>query len=276
MSKISEYQAALKKLADEKEKQTVIEFAKELKKLPDTLLVQLREAGVNKISETDTLSSSDKYKLLKWMSNQNKTRTARKKIAITVDPEERRLARAVAAGANGAEFEVLEWLMSAVLWGKKIPPPLQEVANIIVAKSILIGALPLRKLGRPKLEGLDETGLSAARDYFELVDSGTKYEEAVLAVANKICKSERHVMRLVAKHKKEIGETVELRAEKRAQAEKSRMIWLADSEKAFANYRRLFEPEIPVPELTLDDCLEHLDELADIVAAKAKPLTKKI
>lgn len=275
MSKISEYQAALRKLADEREKQTVADFAKELKKPPEVLLMQLRGAGIPKSSETDALGTADKHKLLNWLKKQHGPSLPRKKIKITVDPIERQLTRAVAEGTNGAEFEVLELLMHSVLWGQKMPSRLQEVANIIVAKSILMGALPPRKLGRPKLEGLDETGLSAARLYFNLVDSGSKYEAAVAVVANKICKSERHVMRLVAKHKKEIGETFEQRKAKRDRAEMIPMM-IKGFEDSRSQYARIFESEIPAPELTLDDCLEHFDELADALAAKAKPLTKKI
>lgn len=275
MSKISEYQAALRKLAEEQEKQTTVaDFARELKKTTGAMLIQLREAGIAKSGATDVVGAADKHKLLKWLQKKHEPRLPRKKIKITVDPIERKLTRAVAEGTNGAEFEVLELLMSSVLWGQKMPPRLQKVANIIVAKSILIGALPLRKLGRPKLEGLDKTGLSAARLYFNLVDSGSKHEAAAAAVANKICKSERHAMRLVAKHKKEIGETLEQRKAKRDRAKI--LMPIKGFEDSVSHYARAFEPEILAPELTLDDCLEHLDELADALAAKAKPLTKKI
>ena len=43
---------------------TVAEFAKELKKPTDTLIEQLKAAGVNKSSESDSLTEKDKQKLL--------------------------------------------------------------------------------------------------------------------------------------------------------------------------------------------------------------------
>ena len=46
---------------------TVAEFANELKKSPDTLLEQLRSAGVAKSTGADTLSESDKQKLLGYL-----------------------------------------------------------------------------------------------------------------------------------------------------------------------------------------------------------------
>ncbi|NBX88635.1 MAG: hypothetical protein EBQ86_00860, partial [Betaproteobacteria bacterium] len=46
---------------------TVAEFASELKKSPDTLLEQLRSAGVNKTDTSDALTESDKQKLLGFL-----------------------------------------------------------------------------------------------------------------------------------------------------------------------------------------------------------------
>ena len=43
---------------------TVAEFAKELKKPTDTLIEQLKAAGVNTSSESDSLTEKDKQKLL--------------------------------------------------------------------------------------------------------------------------------------------------------------------------------------------------------------------
>ena len=43
---------------------TVAEFANELKKSPETLLVQLQAAGVSKRAITDVLTEADKQKLL--------------------------------------------------------------------------------------------------------------------------------------------------------------------------------------------------------------------
>ena len=62
---------------------TVAEFANELKKSPDTLIEQLRSAGVEKTAASDPLTESDKQKLLSYLQTSHGTATAeRKKITL--------------------------------------------------------------------------------------------------------------------------------------------------------------------------------------------------
>jgi translation initiation factor IF-2 len=62
---------------------TVAEFANELKKSTGTLLEQLRSAGVSKSATTDTLTESDKQKLLGYLQASHGTNTLeRKKITL--------------------------------------------------------------------------------------------------------------------------------------------------------------------------------------------------
>nr|WP_315430727.1 translation initiation factor IF-2 [uncultured Albidiferax sp.] len=62
---------------------TVAEFAAELKKSPDTLLEQLRGAGVAKAAVSDVLSESDKQRLLGYLQASHGTATLeRKKITL--------------------------------------------------------------------------------------------------------------------------------------------------------------------------------------------------
>ena len=61
---------------------TVAEFANELKKPADTLLEQLRAAGVSKSAPTDGLSEDDKQKLLAHLKQSHGT-GERKKITLT-------------------------------------------------------------------------------------------------------------------------------------------------------------------------------------------------
>ena len=62
---------------------TVAEFANELKKSPETLLEQLQAAGVAKAAGADTLSESDKQKLLGYLQASHGTVVAdRKKITL--------------------------------------------------------------------------------------------------------------------------------------------------------------------------------------------------
>ena len=63
---------------------TVAEFAAELKKQPDTLLEQLKSAGVSKASVADVLTEADKQKLLAHLQASHGTAGAdRKKITLT-------------------------------------------------------------------------------------------------------------------------------------------------------------------------------------------------
>ena len=62
---------------------TVAEFANELKKSTDTLLEQLRSAGVAKTAPTDAISEADKQKLLGYLQASHGTATPeRKKITL--------------------------------------------------------------------------------------------------------------------------------------------------------------------------------------------------
>src|SRR3569832_2510310 len=65
---------------------TVAEFAAELKKSPDQLLEQLKSAGVAKSAVSDSLSKTDKQKLLGFLKASHGTAAApteRKKITLT-------------------------------------------------------------------------------------------------------------------------------------------------------------------------------------------------
>ena len=62
---------------------TVAEFANELKKSTDTLLEQLKSAGVAKSAANDTLTESDKQHLLSYLQTAHGTLSAeRRKITL--------------------------------------------------------------------------------------------------------------------------------------------------------------------------------------------------
>ena len=58
---------------------TVADFAAELKKSTDTLLDQLNHAGVAKSAASDTLSDTDKQKLLGYLQTSHGTVTGERK-----------------------------------------------------------------------------------------------------------------------------------------------------------------------------------------------------
>jgi translation initiation factor IF-2 len=63
---------------------TVADFARELKKTPDTLLDQLKSAGVPKAAATDALTETDKQRLLGFLKASHGTaEPERKKITLT-------------------------------------------------------------------------------------------------------------------------------------------------------------------------------------------------
>src|SRR3954454_9839821 len=63
---------------------TVAEFANELKKTPETLLDQLKSAGVAKAAPSDALTEADKQRLLGFLKASHGTaEPERKKITLT-------------------------------------------------------------------------------------------------------------------------------------------------------------------------------------------------
>jgi translation initiation factor IF-2 len=86
---------------------TVAEFASELKKSPDTLLEQLRSAGVAKSATTDALSEADKQKLLGYLKASHGTVTAERKKITLVKKSTSEIKQADASGkARTIQVEV--------------------------------------------------------------------------------------------------------------------------------------------------------------------------
>src|SRR6476620_5797040 len=86
---------------------TVAEFASELKKSPDTLLEQLRSAGVAKSATTDALSEADKQKLLGYLKASHGTVSAERKKITLVKKSTSEIKQADASGkARTIQVEV--------------------------------------------------------------------------------------------------------------------------------------------------------------------------
>lgn len=250
------------------------DFAKELRKPPEVLLEQLRDAGIAKKSASAKLTQSDKSALLRYLQNQHATSGRRKKITVVIDSEERKLARRVASQENGAESEALKWFARLVVFGSPIDPLFQDLVNLILAKAVIVGALPMDKRGRPKREALESIGLEVAHRYWELMDAGAGYPETVEMLAQAFSKSERHIMRLVAKHKGSVGETPEIRQARR-QWQQAMDDMYGDNPESMGDLFRHMGP-IPLVELSFDEGLLRLEERITQLAARSVPLTKKI
>src|SRR6476661_3543797 len=86
---------------------TVAEFASELKKSPQTLLEQLRSAGVAKSAPTDALSDADKQKLLGYLQASHGTASAERKKITLVKKSTSEIKQADASGkARTIQVEV--------------------------------------------------------------------------------------------------------------------------------------------------------------------------
>ena len=86
---------------------TVAEFASELKKSPQTLLEQLRSAGVSKSAPTDPLSEADKQKLLGFLQASHGTATPERKKITLVKKSTSEIKQADASGkARTIQVEV--------------------------------------------------------------------------------------------------------------------------------------------------------------------------
>ena len=296
MSKIADYflqqEKERVKQQEQRDKQTVADFAKELNKTPDTLISQLRDAGVQKNSEIDRITEADKQALLKFLQRKHGAKTSRKKITLKkatgpFESEEDRRLKAVADQANGAEWECLEYFVGEVIVGHMIDSDLQRVINLIIAKSFICGALPIKKLSRPKSQEIDNIGKEISQEYWDLRDRGTSYSEAAGQLADKFHKDERHVMRFVEKHKKSVGLTFEDRQRNREWAAKMRNLYgfirqtdsivstphadVLPENYLTSTYTALMQSP-PVPEFTGEDYVQYFDEQI-VKTVKARGLT---
>ena len=86
---------------------TVAEFANELKKSTDTLIEQLKSAGVAKSAATDPLSDADKHKLLSFLQSSHGTAAPERKKITLVKKQTTEIKQADASGkARTIQVEV--------------------------------------------------------------------------------------------------------------------------------------------------------------------------
>lgn len=95
------------KVVEQMSSMTVAEFANELKKSPDTLLEQLRLAGVAKTAASDRLTESDKQHLLSYLQNSHGTASLERKKITLVKKSTSEIKQADASGkARTIQVEV--------------------------------------------------------------------------------------------------------------------------------------------------------------------------
>lgn len=282
MSKISEYLKLVgdyyERQSQVQESQSVAEFAKDLHRPVEVVMEQLVTAGRPKRHQDDSISSEDKEALLDFLRKLDGTGHERKIVVLMCDSESVQLLRAVARQENGAELAALEYFTDQVVWGHPIDPDLQQLVNLVIAKSMVVGALPSMKKGRPQSDETERLGHEVAQRYWDMRDKGISYADAVQRLSEHVHKGERHIMRLVKEHTKLVGATLE-------QREANRRWWalMRDMRKegdmpVMSSYEKVLQQrrELDPPVFETDDYIDHLDELIR-KEADAKPLlTKKI
>ncbi|MFY7913206.1 MAG: hypothetical protein ACOVPA_00870 [Rubrivivax sp.] len=262
MTKISDYLAQLRRMDEQRRATTVAEFAAELDRPVDTLLSQFRAAGVSLEGVDSSVSEGDKQALLSHLrGTHTPTEGGRKRIRIETRAE--RSYRAVAGAENGAEWDVLQEFASEVVWEQPIDPLLQRLVNLIVAKAVLVGSLPPARRGRPVAEDAQQFGRDLAEDFWAMRDSGVPYKDAIGELSARHHKDERHLSRIIKEHTRWVGET-------RDKRDRQRQMWSWIAEVLAKHgpnpYRNSLMAAIetpPLPELSLDDYLDHLSELLE-------------
>jgi len=267
MSKISAYIHSVQQHFKEtsEKTQTVAEFAEELRKPVNILLEQLQSAGLRK-NKDDIILESDKQALLEYLQKSHRSeKSERRKITLSRGPSEAVIMwKAVAENKNGSAWEVLENFSLKIIYGQPIDPDLQRLVNLIIAKSVLEGALPNMRRGRPKSDDVEEMSRDVAQMYWDLRDGGKSYADAVEIIANQIYKDERHIMRMVEANTSNVGHTLEERERKRQW--RSLMREMRKNGNSLPSiYEKFINPDLP-PELTniefdTSDYIDHLDEL---------------
>lgn len=263
MSKIADY---IEQKKQQRETQTVADFARELKKTPDALLSQLQKAGVQKNSQTDLISEADKKALLHFLRTEcriingiKRKKAVLKKTSVACESATDLLLKAVLEDENGAEWDLLNAFAEQILAGSEIDPNFQTVINLLVTEIVFCEALPLKKRGRPKSENSEEIGLKIAQTYWDFRDKGESYSSALNQVAEQFHKDERHIMRLVNTHKKSVGEDFQEREANRRRKKLLRSSLLLPLSPESID-ELLKEYCLVQPEFTSEDYMEFINE----------------
>ncbi len=126
---------------------TVAEFASELKKSTETLLDQLKSAGVSKASPSDVLTDADKHSLLNFLQNSHGTAGADRKKITLVKKQTTEIKQADASGkARTIQVEVRkkrtfvrrEDGLDAVPEGTELPAAEQVAAASVIDAAELV------------------------------------------------------------------------------------------------------------------------------------------
>lgn len=111
--------------------------------------------------------------------------------------------RAFALDQPGADLGILEAVTKLVVGGFAVDPTLQKIANAIMAKAVLDGALPTKKRGRGPADPFVRH--CVAYRFLELTDGGMSQKEALALVEEEWIVVERNIRSFVSDFKPMIG-----------------------------------------------------------------------
>jgi acetoin utilization deacetylase AcuC-like enzyme len=265
MSKLTDILDRFRLEQEMRSRRTVAEFANELNKDVALILKQFAEAGIVFSGADDEVLEVHKSKLLSWLKSQHPSQR-KKKITIVKNPDFSpygRAWRAVSADENGAEWDCLNEFAAAVVFGEPIHPDHQRLVNLVVAKAVIQGALPLRRVGRPVETRTNELAMKVAMAYWDLLDSGSSSSEVVEYLSAKFHKTERQIFRYVQANRKSFKESKDARDKERRLFEL--MASLGNPKKVdwVSPY------ELPTPDLTSMTDQDYLDHLHELIAKEA-------
>lgn len=243
-----------------KSRRTVTQFAEELGKDVGIVLEQFAEAGIVFSGPDDEVLSAHSQKLLDWLKSKHSSRS-KKKITLRRNPDFSPYGcawRAVAGGENGAEWDFLSEFAGMVILGAEIDPNQQRLVNLIVAKSVIQGALPLRRVGRPKESRTDDLAMVVSTEYWDFLDSGRTSVEAVERLSAKFHKTERQIFRYVEAKRQFFGDTKEARDQKR----KIFRMMASIGDQRIDPFASMYAVDLPdLSSLTDEDYMDHLGEM---------------
>jgi len=131
---------------------TVAEFASELKKSTDTLLEQLKSAGVAKAAASDVLTDADKHSLLNYLQTSHGTASSERKKITLVKKQTTEIKQADATGkARTIQVEVRK-KRTFVRRDDEVDQPVEALEREVSAQESVVPAIDHAELGRREEE----------------------------------------------------------------------------------------------------------------------------
>jgi translation initiation factor IF-2 len=163
------------------EKNTVLEFASELKMPAEVLLEQLNKAGVSKSATTDTLSALDKNSLLDFLrASHGEGQASSNRITLTRKSTSALKAQDATGKTRTVQVEVRK---KRVLVKRDTPEAPEAVAPVAPVESPAVVPEPVVEVVAPVVEVVPEPVVQAVVEVAPVVEAAPKPEPVVEAAA---------------------------------------------------------------------------------------------